>query len=111
MKKLNFDIGLAPLANTTFNYHKSGIKIIEYSYFGIPWIASKSPAYLEVCDHWGWKGRLCKTSEDWMQNFEQLVQKNIRIKEGNSLNNLAKKWSDFKIGVTDWQTIIKGVIH
>jgi len=40
----NFDIGLIPLAGP-FDDRRSTIKPMEHSLMGVPWIASKSPAY------------------------------------------------------------------
>lgn len=40
----NFDIGLVPCAGE-FDARRSWIKPMEYSIMGIPWIASKTPAY------------------------------------------------------------------
>lgn len=41
---VNFDIGLIPLAGE-FDARRSWIKALECSFMGVPWIASKSPAY------------------------------------------------------------------
>jgi hypothetical protein len=40
----NFDIGLIPVAGA-FDARRSWLKPLEHSLMGIPWIASKSPAY------------------------------------------------------------------
>lgn len=46
----NFDIGLVPAAGD-FDARRSWIKPLEYSLMGVPWIASKSPAYDELTDY------------------------------------------------------------
>lgn len=38
-------VGIAPLADTTFNAAKSGLKPIELSAAGVPWVASDTPEY------------------------------------------------------------------
>lgn len=45
---MNFDIGLAPLVDNTFNRCKSAIKYFEYSMVGTPTIASNIPPYSDV---------------------------------------------------------------
>lgn len=40
-----FDIGLAPLAPTAFNYAKSDLRLLELAALGIPWIASNVGPY------------------------------------------------------------------
>jgi glycosyltransferase involved in cell wall biosynthesis len=38
-------VGVAPLADTTFNEAKSWLKPLEYSAAGVPWVASPTPEY------------------------------------------------------------------
>jgi glycosyltransferase involved in cell wall biosynthesis len=44
-KNFHWDIGIAPLENTTFNRSKSDIKFLDYSALGIPGIYSQVPSY------------------------------------------------------------------
>ncbi len=46
----NFDIGLVPAAGD-FDARRSWIKPMEYALMGIPWIASRSPAYEGLEDY------------------------------------------------------------
>lgn len=46
----NFDVGLVPAAGE-FDARRSWIKPLEYSLLGIPWIASKCPAYEGLEDY------------------------------------------------------------
>jgi glycosyltransferase involved in cell wall biosynthesis len=41
----HWDIGIAPLADTTFNRCKSALKALDYAAMGLPILASDSPAY------------------------------------------------------------------
>lgn len=43
--RMNFDIGLAPLAPTRFNASKSDLRLLELAALGIPWIASNVGPY------------------------------------------------------------------
>lgn len=40
----NFDVGIIPLSGE-FDARRSTLKPLEYSMMGVPWVASKSPAY------------------------------------------------------------------
>ena len=95
LHKIDFDIGLAPLAETQFNHYKSGIKVIEYSSRGIPWIASKVSSYTDICDEWNIEGRLCMNKNDWLENLEQLTNEKERKKEGRMMQNICRKKSPF----------------
>ncbi|MEI6807427.1 MAG: glycosyltransferase [bacterium] len=43
-----FDIGIAPLADTRFNKSKSPVKVLEYMASGVPWVASAVGPYLTM---------------------------------------------------------------
>lgn len=42
------DVGIVPLANTTFNHAKSWLKGLEYAAAGVPFVASPTTQYLEL---------------------------------------------------------------
>lgn len=46
----HFDIGIAPLANTSFSRSRSAIKVLELAALGIPAISSPLPEYLRVAE-------------------------------------------------------------
>lgn len=71
-KKIDFDIGLAPLVPSVFNRSKSHIKALEYAALGIPVIASDSEPYREfVVD--GVTGFLVKYDHEWDSRLRDLV--------------------------------------
>ena len=43
--RIQWDIAIAPLQDSSFNYSKSDIKFLDYSAIGTPGIFSKVPAY------------------------------------------------------------------
>lgn len=76
----NFDIGLAPLANTEFNRAKSYLKVMEYSACGIPFVASRVGEYLRYTDP-GQDGFLCGNTAEWVEAVSTLVEDTQRRRE------------------------------
>ncbi len=66
----NFDILLAPLANTRFNQAKSDIKLVEAGARRLPWVASPLPAY----QSWGVGGIFAETPSSWGDALSTLVR-------------------------------------
>jgi glycosyltransferase involved in cell wall biosynthesis len=68
-----FDIGLAPLATTPLNEHKSDLRFLEYGAMGLPGIYSKSEAFFTVEP--GATGLLAdNTPEAWAEAIVRLWQ-------------------------------------
>lgn len=106
LEQLNFDIGLAPLSSTSFNYYKSAIKVIEYSSMGIPWIASDAEPYRSLCRQWKWNGRLCSTPEAWIAQLVTLIDEQQRLQEGEQLKALCATHNSYEHGVKQWITAL-----
>lgn len=71
-KLLDFDIGLAPLADTTFNRSKSYIKALEYAALGIPVIATDLDPYNTfIID--GVTGFLVRKEKEWRDRLRLLA--------------------------------------
>lgn len=71
-RSIDFDIGIAPLADTVFNASKSAIKAIEYAALGIPVIASDVEPYREfVID--GVTGYLVRREHEWSRRLYELA--------------------------------------
>ncbi|HNQ05280.1 MAG TPA: glycosyltransferase [Thiobacillaceae bacterium] len=74
MKGLDLDIGLAPLAENTFNACKSPIKWLEFSALGMAGIYSHVPAYKDVIEQ-GKTGLLVDNkTEKWATALKLLVE-------------------------------------
>ena len=110
LRSLDLDIGLAPLNKSCFNNFKSPIKILEYSTNSIPWIASRSKPYIDLCSKWQIKGRLCSKSMDWIDNIEELLDSAVRRKEGAVLKRLCDKYSSYRSGVEAWRRTIMNLM-
>jgi hypothetical protein len=50
VEQAQFDVGIAPLADSAFNHAKSDIKILDYGALGLLPLVSDSPAYRETID-------------------------------------------------------------
>ncbi len=68
-----FDIGLAPLVDNTFNRAKSDLKFVEYAMIGIPTVASKVSSYENTIEP-GVTGFLARNPKDWLKHLRRLVQ-------------------------------------
>ena len=47
--------------------------------------------YLRLCNEWNIEGRLCKTTDEWINHLSKLTDKDLRRKEGEDLKQLAIK--------------------
>lgn len=70
----NFDIGLAPLADTPFNRCKSELKLLEYGALGIPYVASPVAPYkrFHELSRYGC-GSICTSAKEWYRAIKRLV--------------------------------------
>lgn len=64
-------VGMAPLADTSFNSAKSRLKILEMSAVGVPWVASPRAEYTRF--HKLGCGRLATTPKDWYRQLRELA--------------------------------------
>jgi len=71
-RSIDFDVGIAPLAETEFNRSKSHLKALEYAALGIPVIASNIEPYSNFVIH-GETGFLAKSSHEWVECIAALI--------------------------------------
>lgn len=107
---LDFDIGLAPLADTPFNRSKSRIKALEYAALGIPVIASPVGEYPEFVRH-GETGFLAHTPEDWARYLRLLIDDpKLRFRMGAA----AREWAaehTIQGNLQSWLTPLTSVLE
>ena len=84
----DFDIGLAPLADTPFNRARSNVKAREYAAAGVPWLASPVGAYRELGKDQG--GQLVGDG-DWQAALEDLIRSG---RERARLQRRGRKWAE-----------------
>jgi glycosyltransferase involved in cell wall biosynthesis len=92
-RNVDFDIGLAPLVDSTFNQSKSAIKCLEYAALGIPVIASNVGPYRQfVLD--GVTGFLVRSEHEWGRRLYELSQDEpMRVEMGVKARELASQWT------------------
>jgi glycosyltransferase involved in cell wall biosynthesis len=82
-----WDIGIAPLADITFNRAKSNVKLKEYAAAGVPWLASPIGPYEGFGEKQG--GRLVP-DDGWYEALERLV---VREKDRRKLVKRGLRWA------------------
>lgn len=101
-RNVDFDIGIAPLADTVFNRSKSPIKAIEYAALGIPVIASDSEPYRDfVLD--GVTGFLVRREHEWNKRLYELSNDEaMRTEMGAKAKEHARSMS-IEVGWRRWE--------
>ena len=74
------DVGMVPLAPTSFNTSKSRLKGIEYMAVGVPWVASPREEYRKLHRESGC-GLLADTPKDWYAKLKLLLDDEVLCKE------------------------------
>jgi hypothetical protein len=83
----DFDIGIAPLADTPFNQARSSIKLKEYGSIGASWLASPVGAYRDMGTKEG--GRLV-ADDEWFEALDGLIRSRFKRQR---LSRQALKWA------------------
>jgi len=81
-----FDIGLAPLADTAFNRARSNVKLKEYAAAGAMWLASPVGPYAGMGEK---QGGLLVPDDDWYATLERFV---LDYKARVALMEQARAW-------------------
>jgi len=95
LARLKFDIGIAPLANITFNRSKSAVKYFEYSAYGIPGVYAgfQGLPYFDKIQN-GANGFLAIHYREWVKYLEQLIEsKELRDRVGSNAKEDIKKYT------------------
>lgn len=99
MSLCDFDIGLAPLEDTTFNRGKSCVKFYEYAAVGTPVLTSDVLPYSDEVDY-----RAKNTKKDWYKKLEKLiVDKEFREKLGKKQQEWVKKHRSLQAIGIPWE--------
>lgn len=108
-RNIDFDIGIAPLVDTTFARSKSAIKCLEYSALGIPVIASDVRPYRDfVID--GVTGYLVRQPHEWSKRLYELTNdEGMREEMGRKAREHAAQWAISK-WASAWEKAYEGVL-
>lgn len=105
---MDFDIGLAPLADNPFARSKSPIKAIEYNSMGIPVIASDVEPYRSYVKD-GENGFLIKYDHDWLKRLSELASdERLREKMSAASREAAREFT-IERGVQQWADAYTGL--
>ena len=104
---MDFSIGIAPLVKTTFNEHKSWIKVLEYAARGVPAVAPRIGQYPEFIEH-GVNGLLYDVLEEIPSLLLQLSDDRLRSGMSEAAMNTALQYTIDK-QIERWETIYREV--
>ena len=92
-RNIDFDIGIAPLADSPFNRSKSAVKALEYAALGIPVVASDVEPYRAfVLD--GVTGYLVREEHEWSKRLYELANDEaMREEMGLAARKHATQWA------------------
>ncbi|HEU5006853.1 MAG TPA: glycosyltransferase family 4 protein, partial [Jatrophihabitantaceae bacterium] len=109
LTKIDFDIGIAPLAYHAFNKGKSDLKALEYAALGIPIVAADYGPYTDSVQH-GVTGFLVRRPHEWARYLRDLVNDEaMRLEMGEN----ARRWAATRTiqgNVWRWEAVYRSVV-
>jgi glycosyltransferase involved in cell wall biosynthesis len=105
---VEFDVGIAPLADIPFNRSRSDVKLKEYAAAGVPWLASPTGPYLGMGEKQG--GRLVP-DERWHEELVRLIEK---PRERRKLAKRGAKWvagQTLSRNVQHWEAVLADAVE
>jgi glycosyltransferase involved in cell wall biosynthesis len=106
-RMVEFDVGLAVIADIPFNRARSNVKLKEYAALGIPWLASPIGPYAGMGEKQG--GQLVP-DDGWYAALERLV---LKPRDRGKLAKRAAKWGRTQtVGANagTWETTLAGAV-
>lgn len=109
LRFVNFDIGIAPVTDSFFNYSKSNIKWLEYSALGIPAVCSRVYPYAKSVED-GVTGYLASTTDEWYEKLRALVlDADLRKQIGQQAQaHVWQEWS-YRTHAPKWAAALSAV--
>jgi len=102
------DIGIVPLVKSEFNEAKSNLKGLEYALSGIPFVASDTKEYRDLAELG--VGRIAKSNKDWIKNFKQLLDPEVREEERKNNHTIVSRNFNINLVKYKWSEAIE-LIH
>jgi len=106
----NFDIGLAPIIDNSFNRGKSELKAIEYGAARVPIIASAVAPYVRYVDH-GKTGFVCRKPKEWKRYLKQLIENPDLRKQMGQANYEKAMTMDIRTRVHEREALYRNLIE
>lgn len=110
---LQFEVGVVPLRDTSFNEAKSYIKGLEYAAAGIPFVAPKFGEYNHLHQMWSRGDRasffVAKNPQQWVKHIEALRNPIVRRECQKALLSLVKQ-HDIAIGAQRFVEYIESLV-
>lgn len=97
----HLDVGMAPLAPTSFNSSKSRLKPIEYMAVGVPWVGSPREEYRRV-NRESDCGLLADTPKDWYSKLKLLLGDEVLRKEQAEAGKEYMKGQTYQANAWRW---------
>lgn len=103
LRELDWDIGLAPLADVNFNKSKSNLKVIEYAALGIIPVATNFENYTKTFEP-NFNNLLVKSNHGWEAALKQLINSNLEnlrskllqfVKKEYNIENQIYRWEHY----------------
>lgn len=94
-RRVDWDVALAPLANTPFNLSKSPIRLLEAAALGIPVVASAVGPYADWAEQAAGSLLLARQPHQWHSHTRRLVNEpETRHGMGLLARSVASRWTD-----------------
>jgi hypothetical protein len=104
------DVGIAPLALTTFNRGKSYLKILEYAAGGTPFVCSPTPEYEYFVEKSGC-GFVARKFKDWRRYVDMLMtDEALRATQGALARDYVKRNCTIEGGIEEWVDAWRSVL-
>jgi glycosyltransferase involved in cell wall biosynthesis len=103
-----FDIGLAPLADSSFNTSRSNVKLKEYAALGVPWLASSVAPYADLGPD---QGGLLVEDEGWERAIRELIDHPLRRRR---LAQRARAWArtqTIEAAAPRWEAVFEDAVR
>lgn len=105
-----WDIGLAPLTNRSFNNYKSDIKFLDYGILGIPGIFSDVGPYPNTVDHEKNGILVENSSQCWFEAISRMIDdEELRRRLGTNAASYVKTHRLLKTCALNWYEVIQTI--
>lgn len=106
MRKIDYRIGVAPLAPSRFNRSKSALKFLELGALGIPCVASDLDPYSEIVN--GETGFKVRYDHEWLKHLRALANDpELRKGIGDAARDHVKRNGTVATTAQIWESVIR----